>query len=252
MPPPNLQQGYALLLFILTLFMATSVSVYYGILPQANQLKHLQTQHHMALLNQVKTNLLLYATSTPEIYATNTNGNFYTAELIAAPGYLPCPDTNKDGTSDTPCGGSELLSIVSGLLPQAIATRHFRFIDDTPLDVWFVVDSRYVIQNVNYHNATIKRYSPINSHSPGNGNIKLGKQDNLVALVFISNKTPAEHLLDPSQNLFHQLNSPMITISHAEWNRNIESRARSEKNAYCQLDSVIKNWFNINWRGILC
>lgn len=262
MSPPNLQQGYALLLFILTLFMASSVTVYYGTLPQANQLKHQQTQQQMALLNQVKTNLLLYATSTHEIYATNTNGNFYTAELVTAPGYFPCPDTNNNGSTNTPCGGATAYTL--GRLPDGIATRHFRFIDNraSPTFIWYVIDSRYVIQNTYYNNASIKRYSPLNTNMPGNGKLKLDNQSNLVAILFISAQVPPENtdletllfnnLIDANQNLFTRANALTLTISHSEWNNAVRSRSRQQAKHYCDSSALISHWFNLNWRNLLC
>lgn len=252
MTPRNSQQGYALLLSILILFGASAGFIFVTYTPQANQLKHQQTQQHMALLAQVKANLLLYATSTPELYATDSNGNFYSADYIAAPGYLPCPDTNNDGATNTPCGGSGPLSIVSGRLPKAIATRHFRFIDNTPIDIWFVVDSRYVIQNTNYNNATIKRYSPLNTNLPGNGNLTLDNQSDVIAIVFLSDKSIDDHLVDAAQNRFTRLNQPSISITHDEWNSHAEGRAQAEKTAFCALGAGIQNWFNINWRSLIC
>ncbi|MBE0494578.1 MAG: hypothetical protein IBX48_09590 [Thiomicrospira sp.] len=248
------QQGYALLLLVLMLFMAGSAMLYSTMGPQANKLKHQASQKQMTILEQVKTNLLLHAVSAPEIYATNSNGNFYTSDRVPSPGYLPCPDINNNGSTTTPCGQGE--EIVIGRLPAGLATRHFRFIDNrsSPVFIWYVVDSRYVIQNPDYNNPPTKRYAPLNSNTPGNGRIQLDNQTDLVALIFISEQVPAsstdlsttslKNLVNPSQNRFTRQNTRAVTISHQEWRAHVQGRVQNQSSTLCQLDEELAHWFN--------
>lgn len=248
------QQGYALLLLVLMLFMAGSALLYSTMGPQANKLKHQASQKQMDLLEQAKANLLLHAVSIPELYATNSNGNFYAGNRIPSPGYLPCPDTNNDGSSNTPCGQGQ--DIVLGRLPAGLATRHFRFIDNrsSPVFIWYAVDSRYVIQNSDYNNPPIQRFAPLNSNIPGEGRIKLDNQTNLVALIFISDQIPAantdllsiglNNLIDPSLNQFTRQNTRSVAISHQEWRNQVQGRVQNQQAALCQLDPLLPHWFN--------
>lgn len=285
--PANNQQGYALLLLVLMLFMAGSAMLYSTMGPQANKLKHQASQKQMDILEQAKTNLLLHAVSTPELYATDSNGNFYAGNRIPSPGYLPCPDINNNGTSNTPCGQGE--EIVIGRLPNGLATRHFRFIDNrsSPVFIWYAVDSRYVIQNSDYNNPPIQRYAPLNRNQPGEGRIQLDNQTDLVALLFISDQKPSsgtdlsaislDNLTNPTLNRFTRQNTRAVTISHQEWRSQVQTRIQNQRTALCQLDTQIAHWFNecnnpesgspscpasltghepnpvgSNWRAILC
>ena len=248
------QQGYALLLLVLMLFMAGSAMLYSTMGPQANKLKHQASQKQMAILEQAKANLLLHAVSIPELYATDSNGNFYPGNRVPSPGYLPCPDTNNDGSSNTPCGQGQ--EMVIGRLPKGLATRTFRFIDNrsSPVFIWYVVDSRYVIQNSDYNNPPIQRYAPLNRAKPGNGRIQLDNQTDLVALIFISNQTPAsgtdlssitlDNLVDPTQNRFTRQNTRAVAISHQEWRTQVQGRVQNQRAALCQLDPLLPHWFN--------
>lgn len=248
------QQGYALLLLVLMLFMAGSAMLYSTMGPQANKLKHQASQKQMDILEQAKANLLLHAVSIPELYATDSNGNFYAGNRVPAPGYLPCPDTNNNGSSNTPCGQGEEIAI--GRLPDSLATRHFRFIDNrsSPVFIWYVVDSRYVIQNSDFNNPPIQRFAPLNSQIPGNGRIQLDNQTDLVALIFISDQVPAsgtnlssislDNLINPSLNRFTRQNTRAVTISQQEWLNQVSGRVRNQRTALCQLDPLIPHWFN--------
>lgn len=289
MPRPTayFQQGYALLLLVFMLFLAGSAMLYSTMGPQADTLKHQASQKQMDMLEQAKANLLLHAVSIPELYATSSNGNFYPGNRIPSPGYLPCPDTNNDGTSNTPCGQGQ--QIVIGRLPAGLATRHFRFIDNrsSPTFIWYAVDSRYVIQNSDYHNPPIQRYAPLNRNMPGEGRIQLDNQTNLVALIFISDQIPTSgtdlstvalhNLTSPSQNRFTRQNTRAVSISHQEWRTQVQSRVQNQRTTLCQLDSQLPHWFNAcynpespstecpdindgrdsnpvgsNWRALLC
>lgn len=251
--PAQNQQGYALLLLVLMLFMAGSGMLYTMIGPQANKLKHQASQKQMDLLEQAKSNLLLHAMSTPEIYATDSNGNFYAGDRIPSPGYLPCPDTNNNGSSNTPCGQGE--DIVIGRLPVSLATRHFRFIDNrsSPTFIWYAVDSRYVIQNSDYNNPPIQRYAPLNSNLPGEGRIQLDNQTDLVALLFISDQVASgsdltsitlDNFINPALNQFTRQNTRAVTISHQEWQSQVQTRVQKQRSALCLLDPQIPHWFN--------
>jgi hypothetical protein len=282
------QAGYSLLLFIAIIFLFSSAAVYakYGSSLGAMKLQH--TDKQLQHLNDAKANLILHAQSVPEIYATNTNGQFYAGDRISAPGYLPCPDLNNNGSSTTPCGQGQ--SIVIGRLPNGLASRHFRFIstDEITPFIWYAVDSRYVIQNSDYNNPPIQRFSPLNPLSPGNGRIQVDNQANLIAILFIepnyaaASNTPLDltqltSLTDLTQNRFSKRDVLMVTLSHSEWQSAIHSRVQLESSVLCNLPSNQPHWFNAcnnqegnteqcpgiydgrpsnpvgtNWRNLLC
>lgn len=242
------QQGYALLLLVLMLFMAGSAMLYSTMGPQANKLKHQASQKQMDMLEQAKANLLLHAVSIPELYATEPVTN------VPSPGYLPCPDTNNDGRSNTPCGQGREIAI--GRLPSSLANRHFRFIDNrsSPVFIWYVIDSRYVIHNSDFNNPPTQRYAPLNRAKPGNGRIQLDNQTDLVALIFISNQIPAsgtdlssitlDNLVNPTQHRFTRQNTRAVAISHQEWRTQVQGRVQNQRAALCQLDPLLPHWFN--------
>lgn len=230
------QNGYALLLVILVLFMGATATLYADFQPSALQLKDQYNQKQHQQLQQAKAQILLHAVSIPNLYATDTNGRFYSSDRVSAPGYLPCPDTNNNGQSNTPCGQGE--NFVIGQLPPGLATRHFNFYNSaTTRPIWYKVDSRYVIQNSDYNNPPIQRYAPLNPNQPGDGNLSWGSRQNLIALLAYD------------ANLLTQTNTPpqqamMVSISHQEWANALKQRLRNQAPHLCQLDPLQAHWFN--------
>lgn len=270
------QQGFGLLIFLLALTAFASAIIFAASNPQTSKQKLLQNQQ--AQLNQAKQNLLDYLVATPEVYATNTNGHFYPLEKLAAPGYLPCPDTNGDGASNAPCGGSQ--AIVSGRLPLASASRHFQLqpgLVGAGTKIWYYLDSRYAIQNPDFNNQSTMRFTPLNSQQPGNGILQLNQRDNLVVVLLIASSNRQIELDNPPD--LSQINPQDFlaqSISFAEWKEAVLARVARQAPVLCQLAPEQTHWFNAcnnpdrtkatcdfvenlpsnpsgaNWREILC
>lgn len=94
------------------------------------QLLSLQDQRTAAAFVQAKDALLAYATT-----YRDTHGD-------EAPGYLPCPDFNGDGSADaTVCGGTDD-RVVVGLLPfKQLGLPDFR--DGSGTCLWYVVSGTF-------------------------------------------------------------------------------------------------------------
>lgn len=262
-----------LLLFLLTLVLAVaSVSAIY-IKQLLAQQKVDAIQQRMQNLNQVKANLLSFAKFTPEIYATDTNGNVYGANRVPGPGYLPCPDTNNDGSPNTPCGQGATFAF--GRLPLKITSRQQFFVNPTNQRqdnlYWYAVDARFVQQNSDYNNPPIQRFAPLNSQSPANPVLNYQGQANIVAVIMDANLPLASQTGRPSNlasdylegenangdALFtgfnadlplqlNQVNDYVVVITHAEWQKAIEQRVGSQKTRLCQLLPLGTevHWFN--------
>lgn len=239
------QSGFILIVFIVLLLLISSFKLMSSSRLSAEGYQYLQTQKHQHLLNQAKQNLLLFAQLTPELYATNSNGNFLPGQTVPSPGYLPCPDTDFNGQSNTPCGQNA--DYVFGQLPHRIATRHFNLNHPHRFTIWYAVDSRYVIQNADYHNPPTKRFAPLNPLHPGNGRLSLNQQTNLVAFLILEPHpdTPAQPQdFQPTPHQFTHLNKPSLTLSHAEWQQALRNRLQSQRQTLCNLDPTIAHWFN--------
>lgn len=252
MSQPNKQQGYILIILLLALISFSATAIYSTVSPQ--QLQHHALQQRVKILEQIKQNLIIHLQSTPEIYSTESNGTFYQLEAQTAPGYLPCPDTNNNGKTNTPCGTGGV-EVVIGRLPATLATRHFRLVDHPGYHpfIWYIVDSRYVIQNANYHNQTISRFSPLNRENPGNGKIQLDQQTNLVALLIWSKNLniPANaateslaNIHDLAQNHFKQHQDLVSTLSFTEWQQAVTERVALQKDTLCLFPANQPHWFN--------
>lgn len=267
------QKGFTLLLIILIISFIGTFALAQNFQPRASQLKLHHTEQQLHLLLNAKNNLLIYTRSTPEIYATNTNGVFYASDRVPSPGYLPCPDSNQDGAMNTPCGqGSEL---AYGQLPKGIASRHFRFNPSETQTIYYVVDSRYVIQNSDFNNPPTQRFAPLNPAQPGNGRITVGNQSNIIALIYLDKKTP-DAFLTPGSYTEFSLPERFLTLSHQEWTNAIQLSVKPQARWLCSLPEDQPHWFNAchnssnqhgtclplsgrpenpvgaNWRALLC
>lgn len=243
------QRGYILIILMLVIISIAAVVSYSLISPQ--QLQNQILQQRVETLRQIKQKLIIHSQSAPEIYATESNGNFIPGANLPSPGYLPCPDIDNDGQSDTPCGQGE--DIVIGRLPITLATRHFRLIDSFQPFIWYIVDSRYVIQNADYNNPPLKRFTPLNMNHPGQGHIQLDQQDNLVALLIWSKdqNQPNEistaqfsNIANLSEHKFNANDDLTASVSHNEWRNAVLNRVDLQKATLCNLPSDQPHWFN--------
>lgn len=270
------QTGFGLLMFLLALTGLSSALFFAANNPETSKQDLL---HNKSLqLSQAKTNLLNYALATPEIYATNTNGNFHQLKNLTPPGYFPCPAPQQNLISANTCGAGADFAV--GFLPLSMATHHFQLQPDLVGEnsfIWYFIDSRYLIQNTDFNNQSTKRFAPLNRQNPGAGSLQLNQIPNLVAVLAMPisnreinfNQPPDLANLNPTDYL-------TTSISHAEWNRAISSRVVRQAQVLCQLEPNLPHWFNqcnnpdrtkatcdfdenlpvnpsgTNWREILC
>ncbi|WP_153003468.1 hypothetical protein [Thiomicrospira sp. WB1] len=222
--------------------------------PSANSLKLRATLKNQQALKEASRQLEVFTRSIPEIYATDSNENFYAPDRIPGPGYLPCPDTNQNQRSNAPCGQGR--TFVWGRLPVRIASRHIQFIPrpaSTPV-IWYAVDSRYVIQNADFNNPPTKRFSPLNTDHPGDARLELESQTDIVALLFITHKAMPinatdltqhtnSHLASNSSPIFQKNQGQFWVLTHQRWQELIKSRAE-QATELCTQSQEEPGWFN--------
>lgn len=270
----NKQAGYALLLLLFLLTLAGSFYFYQTASKSSHQ-KH-QIQQKAQLLAEVKQRLLMHASQAPQIYATDTNKTFFKSSQVVAPGYLPCPDTNNNGSPSAPCGQGK--DFVAGRLPIALNTRHFEFLNNRALapNILYLVDSRFVTENSEFDTNGARKFAPLNPQNPGTARLQLDNQTNLVAILILTEEPSIEKFQSPSiPNKFLSNSALVATLSHQEWVENLYLILNSQKDYLCQINETATHWFNAcsrvdgansncphlasfnnptgsNWREILC
>ena len=125
---PQRQGGAALLAFSLLIIVGTA----YLLLTEfnANYIQVKRQQQTRAALLEAKQALIGYAVVFPEVDALTPG------DVIDGPGYLPCPDTNNNGSAGSPCALSSGSSI--GRYPyKTLETQEFR--DGNGERLWYVV-----------------------------------------------------------------------------------------------------------------
>jgi len=170
------QQGFIILMGMLALVLGAAV--WFGTVNniQSNSIKISLQDENLRELQRIKDRMLAYAVLQPEIFRTDSGSTVPRAqEDIPGPGYFPCPDTDGDGNSNAPCGGVGS-TVVIGLVPESVSSRHFTFIDE-PLEAnqyWYAVDSRFLTQNSEYYyDLSYKRFVPLNRASPAIASLTL-------------------------------------------------------------------------------
>jgi type II secretory pathway pseudopilin PulG len=251
----SIQRGYGLIILVAVLLTISLSTIGLQTLSSsANALKLRTTLKNQQALEEAGRQLAVFLQTIPEIYATDSNENFYAPNRVPGPGYLPCPDTSQNQQSNAPCGQGR--SFVWGRLPVRIASRHIHFVPrpaSTPV-IWYAVDSRYVIQNTDFNNPPTKRYSPLNLDNPGDGRLSLGSQTDLVALLFITDKSMPinasdlsihnhPHLPDITTPTFIRKSGQFWVLTHKRWQRLITPRAIQAKELCTKPDSE-PGWFN--------
>ena len=104
------QEGVVLLAFFAILFMA-GAGVLISVL-DSNAVAQRRSNNTSMALREAKESLIAYATLYAEYYSATNPG----------PGYLPCPDSNNDGSENSPCAANSL-----GRLPQSITLPNGNF-----------------------------------------------------------------------------------------------------------------------------
>ncbi len=97
------QRGVILLAFFMVLFLAAAGAIITVLDNNTTSLR--RNTDTMVALRKAKQSLISYAVLYSEYYSGTAAG----------PGYLPCPDSNRNGVENTPCGSNSL-----GRLPTSI------------------------------------------------------------------------------------------------------------------------------------
>ena len=121
------QRGVALMVFVLVLVMTTALAVGTWGRDYATEYRHQGVADSHQALEAVRARLLQFAQFTPDIYVSDSSGSPSGARQqhrVPPPGYLPCPDTDGDGSPQSGCTG-----IATGCLPRWINSRHIYFSD---------------------------------------------------------------------------------------------------------------------------
>lgn len=245
------QEGFMILMILMML--TVGAAVWFGTYGEirTNSMKIESDDRNLLELQSIKNRMLAYAVLHPEIYADES--------IIPGVGYFPCPDTDGDGVSNTPCGFTSGVNqlFVLGRVPEEIPNHFFSFIDsevDSSL-YWMAVDARLVNDHGFYQFTTAKRLAPVNTNldaqvkDQGNHDVPPflvdGKDDIVMALFYAgpalsgqsrSSNNVSDYLEQPTvtngYNIDFQsvganndvFNDYVITITRAEWEAAILSR----------------------------
>lgn len=207
-------------------------------------------EEHIRELQRIKQRMLTYAVMQPEIFRTDSGSTAVRAqENIPGPGYFPCPDTNGDGDSNSPCGGGGV-DFVMGMVPESTSARFFSFIDKPgeARSYWYAVDARYVTQNTDYtYDGSVRRF-PLNRNSPATANLTLDGVNDIVMVLFYAgdqigsqnqSSLSAVNFLelensDNDADFISVFNDPdrfndyVIPITRNEWNATVLSRVSKD------------------------
>ena len=160
------QQGAALLLIIMVLFVSISTMIFATANNQTLSIQqNLETRNELYLAKEM---LLAYAMQYPDI-SGSSNG----------PGRLPCPDIDNDTNHYPETSCSTTVATFQGRLPQKldpslegtlIFSNEYADIDQ---QFWYAVDP-------NFHTSTS---NTVNSNSPGSGAFSLDGSGDIVAVL---------------------------------------------------------------------
>lgn len=118
------QTGYAIILIVVVIAIIASLWLSSKNEKLVSYFKFYQIEQELNELKAIKGRLLEFVALTPELYATELDGDFQPASKIPAIGYLPCPDADADGAADNTCGSSwptgSAPTSIFGKLPQAV------------------------------------------------------------------------------------------------------------------------------------
>ncbi len=165
--PFKKQTGAALLVFMLIIVVGSTF-----FLTKRLNTNLLRTQGHKQTsiaLATAREALIGYAILFPEIDASSGD------DPIDGPGYLPCPDTNNNGTAGGSCSLNRKTSI--GRFPhKTLKTEDLR--DNHDQRLWYVVSDNF------RNNPQID--PPLNSEtaSATNGNLTVNGYNNIAAVIF--------------------------------------------------------------------
>lgn len=210
----------ALLLVVLT---ATSYALITNLNDAVN--KYTQNIKGLAALQEAKQVLIGYALTYPE-----RSGGEY------GPGYLPCPDTDDDGSAQSSCSFSGGTSI--GRIPwKTLEIDNLK--DNAGETIWYALSDNFRNNN---------KLIPLNSETPGQ--LTVDGADDIVAVLIApgvaigDQDRSSSNVNDPAQYLdgenadldtvftssssSYEFNDLVVTITRAEFMRYVERRVLGE------------------------
>lgn len=189
------QNGFVLMLFIVVVFIVAALWIatqHQRIISLFKTDSYVSDEYELRL---VKQRLLNFATLTTELYSTNASGNFKDSGDMPAPGYLPCPDLDGDGSLSTSgeesCGNYEFdptdvnkvlvprpnrsalgacngVDYCVGYVPERLNNRNFYFAPAGKYYYFF--DMRYAYLNTSLDTSKWDDiYTPLSPVTPNGG-----------------------------------------------------------------------------------
>ncbi len=231
------QRGVVLILIVLLLVVASS----YLLLTQLNAAasESYRRERSAVALERARQALIGYAATYPD--------NPATSDALAGPGYLPCPDTDNDGSPNPPCG-TLAAAVRIGRLPwEFLGLDDVR--DSSGERLWYAVSG-------NFRNNP--KTLPLNSETPAQLTID-GSAD-IVAMVFAPgpsfngqarpSNAAADYLEGENNdgnaifvsNASGDFNDQILVINRRDFMRDMEKRVLGEAaNAVSQFREVTEN-----------
>jgi hypothetical protein len=169
------QQGAALLLFMLILVMASS----YTLLSKLNTARKPYVRDIVTskVLAEAKKTLISYAVTYPERSGT--------VDTTAGPGYMSCPDTDNNGSPNTPCGPN-----AEGRFPGEFWGSN-DYLDSSGQRLWYAISD-------NFRNIGAK-FQPMNSDTPGQ--LSVDGINDIVAVIIAPGEPVTGQNNRPSNNI---------------------------------------------------
>ena len=215
------QRGYIALMMLLLLTL--SATALFAVISQDSIIDRKQqlTEKTYRELAEIKRRLLHYAVFFPDIMSTNetTPSIMIRLETLPSPGYLPCPDNDRDlaGKADNDCGnplieGDATTGFVMGFLPTAITLRHQYFSGyqpQSPQKFYYAFDEHLSYKNAVYNDiagAGPRRYAPL----------VLTHDSSSERFVFADGQEPVLRLNDDGKAYVALLIMPGVSLKHQE------------------------------------
>lgn len=274
------QQGAALLMMMLALIALSSALAYQYLGDMNNKLKKQNIQAEYQALVEAKENLLVFATSIPELYGEERS-----------PGFLLCPDMNplthtNSGTSSGSCAWATSNAI--GRLPAKVGSgTGFLYFSQSEKNggnsLWYAIDDKYryclngtpcyvktnpldespdmKIGTVPIVAIIIAAGSPLSGKINGQSktqqrDITQGAQAQWSEYIesLISNNPPV--FMNRKQNTADVYNDQVVFITKEEFDSRIKAKvlAVANENNYCNVPpSSALHWFNTyEWKEKVC
>ncbi len=183
--PLKVQIGATLLIFMLILVVGAS----YSLLNQLNAATKLYTRQETTslALAEVKQTLISYAVTYPERSGT--------VDMTAGPGYMSCPDTNNNGSPNTPCRPNAVGRFPGKFLDVS------NYIDGSGERLWYAISD-------NFRNIGTK-FQPMNSDAPAQ--LTVDGITDIVAVIIAPGEPGTGQTNRPSNNITDYLEGDNAT-----------------------------------------